>query len=532
MMQYLRKSSQSWVMRIFLFILALGFVSFFGGNIGQFWGAGRDPVALTIGSQKILSSEIIQRMQRIAANKLPPGTDLTPYKDMLKQQVISQVVTETLLDLEVERLGLVVGDAQVSRAIQNLEPFQDRDGDFDKLQYEAFLRGTKTSESEFVETMRRELQRQQLIQTMTSGVVAPQTMVVPLLAWVDEKRDIELLEVIANEIAMPLPTAAQIETFYMENPKLFTAPEHRQVSLIALTLEGIMAQTKLTSEEIAEGFKAHRREFKGPLPTKAEEDKIKQELIQEKAEKRFHGLVTLIQDDISGDSPLPEIGKTYELPMVELSRVQANSTFQPVPGSPPLDQTLIKDVVAQAFETNVDDYINLVETDTGAFLALKVEAITPATVKPLAEVHNEVIKYWQQNEQIEAAVKLSKNIVKTPQAQQGLPSFAQDKALRHKDSITLARGTDEHKDLISSKLRHEIFAIEINSVVKGDTADGVVIARLIKVQRDKDPASKEKIENFTKRIHIQLQDDVLNEYLFALDHQYKVNPNQKALDAI
>lgn len=533
MLQSLRNSSQSWIMRIFLSLLVVGFVVLWGtGDVGQFWGGGRNPVVITIGSSKITRNELIQRMQKFAASQLPPGTDPAPYRDLIKQQVIPQIITETLLDLEAERLGLTVGDTQVRRTIQGMRPFQDEDGDFDKLRFEGFLRGTRTSEKEFVETVRRELQRQQLIQAMVSGVVAPRAMVTPILAWSQEKRAVEMLEIVADEIAVPLPTDAQIDAFYQENPKLFTAPEHRQISLIALTPEAILAQIKLSDKEIAEEFQIRYKGGASRLLTKAESEKILQDIKKDRAEEHFHGLVTQIEDDLAGGAPLEEINKTHGLPLIKLSQVQANRTFRPDPKSAPLSQALIKDVVTQTFATGVDEDINLIETDTGAFLALRVENITPATVKPLAEVRSEVIKYWQQDQQMQAAEKKAQSIVDSPQAQQGLSSFAQDKALHLKQNILLARGPDDHKDLITPKVRQGVFAGALNKPTMGTTADGFVVVRVTNVQRDQGPAKPGELDKLSKRLQVQLQDDIINAFLDTIYRQYGVEENKKALEAI
>ncbi|MEN8236680.1 MAG: SurA N-terminal domain-containing protein [Pseudomonadota bacterium] len=533
MLQSLRNSSQSWVMRIFLCLLAIGFIGFFGSGVdfAQIWGGGRNPVVITIGSRKITASELVGRMQKLAATKLPPGTDLTPYKNLIKEQVKQQIITETLLDLEVERLGLIVGDAQVRRAIQSMDPFLDEDGYFDKQRFAGVLYSMQTSEKEFIEIIRRELQRKQLVQALISGVLAPNNMVAPFLAWMQEKRTVELLEVIASEVAAPLPTPEQIETFYKDNPKLFTAPEHRTISLIALTPEAVLAQVQLSEEEIAEEFET-RHKAGSRLLTEAQSDKVLQEIKQERAEKLFHELSIQIEDDLGSGSSLEEISQSHGLPLVRLTKVQANRTFQPAPNSAPLSQTLIKDVVAQAFETGINEDIDLVETDMGAFLALRVEKITPATIKPLAEVRNEVIKYWQQNQQMQAATKKAQSIVDAPQALQGLNSFAQDKALRHKAGITLTRSPDDHTDLIPPKLRHDIFASALNTPVMGTTANGFVIARVTNIQRDKGPASTQDLDKLSKRLQIQLQDDVINELLDALYRQYGYEENKKALEAI
>ena len=79
----------------------------------------------------------------------------------LLDQVMQQLSTEALLQVETDDLGLGVGDDQIATFIR--ERFVDDLGNFNRNAYETFLFNNQQSEAEFVAGIRSELTRNILL---------------------------------------------------------------------------------------------------------------------------------------------------------------------------------------------------------------------------------------------------------------------------------------------------------------------------------------------------------------------------------
>ena len=533
MLQSFRNASQSWAVRIFFGLLVVAFALMW--SMGDMFQGGRrggsDAVIITVGSHKISRNEFVKRMRQVIT-QLPPEADVEAYKSTIKQQVLQQMLTQALLDIEVERLGLVVTDDQIRKIIRSNRSFLDQYGDYDHDSFKSYLYTAQITEKDFVDTIRHDLQRQQLVQAYIVGVVAPQSLVQPLYAWQHEEREVETLEILAKNQKVAPPTPEQIEAYYQEHPQKFTTPEQRDVTVLRLSEPDVAMKIKLTDEEISAGFAQRRGEFKGPVPTPAEIKRITDEIKREKSEAQFNEMITQVEDDLAGGATLDEISKTHDLLLIKLTQVQNDGLFFPTAQSASLSNTEIGVMAQQAFAGDVDAEISLAESDHGSFIAVRVDRIVPATVKPLAEVKGDVIKELTAQLQREALQKRAQDIVTSNPAKQGLASLVQETGGQYKASLTLPRRATEATDMIQGKLREQVFTEPAGTPLMGPTKKGIVIVRTKKVMPGDFSKDEDTLAKFSNRIEGWLSDDIIDQFMNALEKQYKAEINDRVLDSI
>jgi peptidyl-prolyl cis-trans isomerase D len=153
----------------------------------------------------------------------------------LDRLVLSQLVSDMLLDDRARKLGLNLSDAEVARAITTDPAFLGPNGQFDRFRFEQLIRQAGYTEARFVAERRRETIRRQLQGTVASGLMLPEAWIDAANRYRNEERAIEFVlldRAQAGEI--PAPTPEVLAKYYEERKILFRAPEYRKLVIVTL----------------------------------------------------------------------------------------------------------------------------------------------------------------------------------------------------------------------------------------------------------------------------------------------------------
>ena len=155
----------------------------------------------------------------------------------LDRAVLGQVVTQRTLDNEAADLGLSVGDARVRDEVLRNPAFQTLSGGFDRDAYANALRRVGLTEAAYETSIRDEIARTLLQGAVVGGVTAAPVYADTLASYLGETRDVTLVQVTADNLTAPVPgaTEGELQTFYDENPDMFTTPEVRRITYAMLT---------------------------------------------------------------------------------------------------------------------------------------------------------------------------------------------------------------------------------------------------------------------------------------------------------
>ena len=83
------------------------------------------------------------------------------------------MIEGALIDQEAANLGLTVSDDWVRNSIKSDPRFRGQGGSFDAQAFREALRRNGFTEDRYVDLLRRELQREQIITSVSNGVVPP-----------------------------------------------------------------------------------------------------------------------------------------------------------------------------------------------------------------------------------------------------------------------------------------------------------------------------------------------------------------------
>ena len=285
----------------------------------------------------------------------------------LLDQTIRLIVTRTLFDVAARDVDIVATDAQISEIIRGSAQFQNDGGEFDKLRFDNFLRVAGYSEPEFVEILRQDLSRAQFMEAMQAGAAAPRALTETLLRYREERRVAEVLELRNADVArVEEPGDAEIDAYYMDHPREFTAPEYRTVTGAFLAPSDLAQAIVVAEEDIVEAFERRRGQFEEP-----ERREIEQVVFAPDDEASARKLVALVAEgqDFAAAAAATDAGAPVdlgnltrdELPIPEL----AEAAFALEPGT-------VSDPVASDFGWHV----------------VHVRAVEPGVTKTLEDVRD------------------------------------------------------------------------------------------------------------------------------------------------
>ena len=152
MLEFIRRHSQSIIVKAFLIILALTFVLFFGISdvIRRF--TGKDYVA-KIGSAKIDTMKLkIEKTKRIGMLR-DRGQDING-KD-LTFAVLHQLIWENIVDQAAHEYGIVISDETIKNYISGMNMFRNKDGSFNANLLHGFLQRIQVQKPCFLNLLKR-----------------------------------------------------------------------------------------------------------------------------------------------------------------------------------------------------------------------------------------------------------------------------------------------------------------------------------------------------------------------------------------
>ena len=266
MLNALRNSVGSLGAKILLGLLVLAFAAW--GLEGVF-AARTQTVAAQVGEAEISTQDFSRQFDsRLAALRQQTGSSITPEdarRSGFDRVVLNQMATQAALDEEARLLGLDASDEAVVKAIREFPQFNDAYGKFDRTAYEQSLVRNRVRQNQFEESIRKDLARDALLQSIGNGTTAPRVLAETLYTYRNEKRALEHISLSPSDVDEPAePTDAELATFHEENAERFTAPEYRKISYVALTVKDVAATIEKTDEELREAYDDRLADYTTP----------------------------------------------------------------------------------------------------------------------------------------------------------------------------------------------------------------------------------------------------------------------------
>ena len=261
-------------------------------------------------------------------------------------------------------------------------------------------------------------------------------------------------------------------------------------------------------------------------------DDVRDTLVQDlRAERALDALFELsndLDDMLAGGAQLEEAARQLNLDITRLNAVDAQGN---TPAGTPADAPYVADIVAKAVEVDEGRDSLMTETEDGqGFFVLRVDAVTPPAVKPLADVREHVQALMMQDRRAEKAAELA------TQAEQRLAG-GQDPAAVAEAVGGVAFTTEAFNRLgdgleqgaLPATLVNKAFGLNTGDVTQAQGTDAHTVARLKTVNAATLDRSGQLYQRLATQTRNQMQGDLLQQLSAALQTQHPVKVNQAAL---
>lgn len=372
MLDTLRRSANSLVMKILLAVLV---VSFAAWGIGDVFRAGSGSSALvTVGNADItvpqFRAEMARELDRVSQalgqqvsreQAVAMGVD----QMLLQRMINSQVLLEGAKDL-----GLMASDAVVRGEIEKNEEFFNEAGQFDRRVYADMLSQAGMNEDMYVARVRNSIVRMQYLSPISTGVAAPKVLVNTLYKRFAEKRVLDVVRITHGKINnVPAPTAEQLTQYHAANAERFMAPEYRALTALILSADALSASVEVTPEQLASAYDERAAEFTTP-----EVRSLSQVLVKDEAAAK------LAAELLAAGKPIAQVANEVG---ANAARIKLGDFTRDEAAA------LSVEIADAAFGAAQDGHSAPIKSPLGWHVFV-VDAITPGVVRSLDEVKDEL----------------------------------------------------------------------------------------------------------------------------------------------
>jgi peptidyl-prolyl cis-trans isomerase D len=376
MLESIRNASQGIVGKaIMTIVMGLIIVSFVIWGVGDMLRGFSPSTVASVGGAKISAQEYklaydraIQQYQRRLRR---PFTNEEARQIGLDRSVLQQLLSEAAVDDEAHKLGLDVSDAVLREVITSNPNFRDKAGAFDPSRLAAALRDMDMNERGFVSELRKQELRQFIVAALATGITAPKAEVTAEADYQGQTRSVDYFLLPASA-AGEVPAASEdaLKAFFNDRKSSYRAPEYRGMTILTLAPETIANSADVTDADAEAAYqKIAGKDPRFGAPEKRDLQQIlfpnETDAAAAEAKLKAGASFDYLAKELNLKPEDTEIGETAKDAM--LDQTEANAVFA-------LPQGGVSGVLKSQFGPVI----------------VRVKSITPSTVKPYAEVADEV----------------------------------------------------------------------------------------------------------------------------------------------
>lgn len=255
-------------------------------------------------------------------------------------------------------------------------------------------------------------------------------------------------------------------------------------------------------------------------------DALYAELAERQAIDSLVSLANQFDDELAGGATLEEAAASLGLTPRRLEGVdrEGRDASGEEVALPDADNLL-----AQVFGAEVGEPSLVTELPDGGYYVFRVDRVTPAMPRPLAEVRDQVLELWRREEARQRVLIEAEALADRIRLGTDMAAAAEADGLSLERTAPLDRfGAEEGG---SPDLTAKLFGLEIDDVAVAETPDGWVVAKLVEVLPGVPTADPEAVDALTQALTDSLKGDTMNAFTRELERDFGVSINQAAVEA-
>lgn len=337
MLDYLRRSASSLVVKAMLLLLILSFAAW---GIGDIFTARSSGVAVaTVGKTDItverFRSEFSRELQRVSEILGQPITREQAMAMGVDGMLLQRLVNSQVMQEGAKDFGLLPSDQVVLSEIRTNDEFFNDAGQFDRRVFTEVLSRAGLSEDMYVARVREAVARQQFLSPIADGAQAPDVLVNTLYKRISETRVLDVVRITHAKVSgIAAPTDEQLAAYHTEHAQNFMAPEYRSLTALVLTADDMAKNITVSPQELATAYEERAAEFTTPEIRALSQILVKEEAAAKQAVELLDAgkNVTEVIAAVGANPARVKLGVFTRADAAALSSDIADAAFTPAKG--------------------------------------------------------------------------------------------------------------------------------------------------------------------------------------------------------
>ncbi|MFI8748950.1 SurA N-terminal domain-containing protein [Vreelandella lionensis] len=251
MLQSIRDGSRSWGAKIIIGLMVAAMALFGVESLFSVFGSDPNEVA-SVNGEPIMRQQVELEVQRaLRSGQVPPEQERALRNDML-----DQLITQSLLTQYAEEGGFFVSDAQLDQMIVSLPEFHDQDGRFSAEIFRNRLAGAGYTPLSFREELRVDIKRQHLQQGLAFSDFSLPSEEERLAELQRQQRDFRYFMLNAADADVDINvTEAQMQTYYDANEARFERPEQVRVEYVLIDRQAMVEDVQVDEQALRDAWR-------------------------------------------------------------------------------------------------------------------------------------------------------------------------------------------------------------------------------------------------------------------------------------
>ena len=452
---------------ILVFIMIIPFV--FWGMGGMFSSGNTNTIA-KINKKNISTQEFIDYLN---GSGIPQKSIKDNIDKNIIEELLSGLISTTLLDLEVNDYNLIISENTLLKKITKNKNFQDESGNFQRMKYEKFLLENNQSAPQFESRLKKRELQKNLFDYIGAGSISPNFLIKKLYEEENKKLEIDFINLESFYKTKDSFTENELNVFIQENK------EQLKVEYLDFNYILINPQNLLGVNEFNQSF------F----------DKIDQ-----------------IEIDIANGIEFAEIVKNFEIKSIN----RTNARYSPDLNEIEKKIFELKKNKIDIFENN-DEYI--------LFEISKIEQKIPDLKDN--QTKKEIIELVYQRNKFDYNRDLLEKITNK--------KFDENDFLKMSDNLiqdTKLNSIRDNKKFDISAVK-VLYSLPINSfTLINDEENNIYLAKVKNFETLAIDSNDELFKEYINKQNSNIKNNMLKSYDLYLNDKYKVELNQKTIERV
>ena len=516
MMDKLARAQKNWLSKFILILTALSFVSLFGVS-GYLTGAAQNKPVIKVDDIKISQQQfalLFEQEQQMARNLFGDNLQLTDeIRNTMLQGLVQRELTNAIIERTAEKLNIHISDDLIRKIIYSQAEFLDANGNFSLERLRMVLSASGWTEQRYVEALKKDIVKQQLIQNPAANMNVPDVLLNKLAKVENMRRVFKYIVVAPANVKVDRKiTPEEIEQYYADFSTNFIEPEKRDVSFIVLSVDEMAQNMALDDAEIEAYYAENIAQFEVPetrnilqmaFDTKEDADKAMAQLNEG---KDFYKVAQEVAGQTKEATDLGFVAKDM----------------------------LIADMAEEMFAAKVGDVLGPVKSDLGWHI-MKLTDIKAGSKMDKAKARAKIVEALKKERAYDEAYAVASEIEDKIGGGASLEDIA--KEMKSKVMVVKALGEDGQyasapqgydKTLKSSEFVDTAFSYNVGEVSQvTETDDGFVVARVDKIA-EAHPLPVEAVSGEIEKMweineRSAIAQEIVNDVMHDLENGDKIN---------